>query len=219
MNAFLHCLDSAIRKEHGDSIPTNLSADRLLIPSLSLAIGSQEIRGPENQVHIHTSIEFGTQTLEACIVAAQPNGHEQCANRWMIQVLPLFVSLCSMREQLGATHIDERNSPIAGAHGFLSPIWTIGDKSTDLSEAPFFAGLPTPHPETNGPLILTKAVLLATEGRWSLVNEINGHEASFEVDPLNFSAPVPGKFSVSSMFGLYFFPASFPKVAETESGD
>lgn len=65
MNAFLDCLDSAIRKEHGDRIPAHFDAGRLRIPSLHLAVSSHEVESPDNQVHIHTLMEFGggkTQT-------------------------------------------------------------------------------------------------------------------------------------------------------------
>lgn len=113
---------------------------------------------------------------------------------------------------------EEGNSLIPGACGFLSPLWTIGDASSDLSEAPFFAALPRPHPAANGDIVLAKAVVNTLGGRWSLTNELNNHETSFEVDPWNIGVPVPEKFSMSILFALYFFPAEFPAAGEKESG-
>ncbi len=222
MNAFLDCLDSAIRKEHGDRIPAHFDAGRLRIPSLHLAVSCHEVESPDNQVHIHTLMEFGggkTQTLEACFFALQPNGLEQCAHRWVIQILPVFASLCCGQERFGATYMaEEGNSLIPGACGFLSPLWTIGDATTDLSEAPFFAALPRPHPAANGDIVLAKAVVDTRGGHWSLTNELNNHENFFEVDPWNIGVPVPKKFSMSILFALYFFPAEFPALAARKSG-
>jgi len=210
MQQFIDILKSTIDSTVDKSIETIATGGRIVIPSQALSIGVQEYQAPGTQIHVHFFVEFGkgssAQTSEACISSFGPTAHEDCAHRFALQVLPLFLSLRAGRAVSGAIHIDHANRLIPGVHGFIGPIWRLGDKSTDVSEVPFFAGVPTPHPPSSNILILAKSILMGAAGRWELTNEINGHEYTFRINSLSFGAESPSKLSISTLFALYFFP-------------
>jgi len=211
MSTFLALLQSAAVHVAGDEIGKSVVAnDKLCLPGVFLSAFFQQYEAPGTQFHAHISMDFGSgghsETLTACFAAFGDDAPTQIASRWARQVLPLFASLRAARGVHGAQHFEPDDEVVSGAHGFLSPIWTVGDSSVDVAGVPFFAAIPQPHPTGTGTLRLAKATLAATDGRWHLSNEINGHEHGFRIDPFDVSLPIPSKPSISTVFALYFFP-------------